>query len=147
MPRDTTPANHRELLAWQEAIKLVMLVYRETASFPLDERFGLTAQLKKSVVSIPANIAEGAARNSTRELVQFLGYASGSRAETDTHLEIASQLGFGRAGAEVFRQLERVGQLLTALRRSLQNRIGSEQLKPTHESRFTNHAPVKSDRP
>jgi four helix bundle protein len=121
------PANHRELLAWQEAIKLAVLVYGVTARFPREELFGLTAQLRKSAVSIPSNIAEGAARNSTKELVQFLGYASGSRAETDTHLEIASRLGFVRAGSEVFRQLERVGQLVTALRKSLQNRVENDQ--------------------
>jgi four helix bundle protein len=122
-----TPANHRELLAWQEAIKLAVLVYGETAGFPREELFGLTAQLRKSAVSISSNIAEGAARNSTKEWVQFLGYASGSRAETNTHLEIASRLGFVRACSEVFGQLERVGQLVTALRRSLQNRIESGQ--------------------
>jgi four helix bundle protein len=118
-----SPTNHRELLAWQEAIKLAVMVYGETAKFPREELFGMTAQLRKSAASIPANIAEGAARNSTKELVQFPGYASGSRAETDSHLEIAAQLGFVRVGAEVFRQLERVGQLLTALRRSLQDRL------------------------
>ena len=117
------PANHRELVAWQEAIKLVLLVYRETARFPREELFGLTAQLRKSAVSIPSNIAEGAGRNSTKELVQFLGYASGSRAEADSQLEIASQLGFVRADSEVFGQLERVGRLITALRKSLRNRV------------------------
>jgi len=123
----TAPANHRELLAWQEAIKLAVLVYEETARFPRVELFGLTAQLRKSVVSIPSNIAEGAARNSTKELVQFLGYASGSRAETDSQLEIATRLGFVRAGSEVFRQVERVGRLITALRKSLQNRVESSE--------------------
>ena len=122
------PTNHRELLAWQEAIKLAVMVYGETARFPREELFGLTAQLRKSAVSIPSNIAEGAARNSTKELVQFLGYASGSRAETDSHLEIASRLGFVRASSEVFKQLERVGQLVTALRKSLQNRVESGQI-------------------
>ena len=123
----TAPANHRELLAWQEAIKLAMLVYEETARFPREELFGLTAQLRKSAVSIPSNIAEGAARNSTKELVQFLGYASGSRAETDSQLEIATRLGFVREGSEVFRQVERVGRLITALRKSLQNRVESSK--------------------
>jgi four helix bundle protein len=121
----TAPANHRELLAWQEAIKLAVLIYGETARFPREELFGLTAQLRKSAISIPSNIAEGAARNSTKELVQFLGYASGSRAETDSHLEIASRLGFVRGGSDVFRQLERVGQSITALRKSLRNRVES----------------------
>jgi four helix bundle protein len=115
------PTNHRELVVWQEAIKLAVMVYRETARFPREELYGLTAQVRKSAASVPSNIAEGAARNSTRELVQFLGYASGSRAETDSHLEIASQLGFVRSDSEVIKQLERVGQLLTALRKSLKS--------------------------
>ena len=99
------------------------MVYTETAKFPREELYGLTAQIRKSAVSIPSNIAEGAARNSTREWVQFLGYASGSRAETDSHLEIALELGFVRANCELVGQLERVGQLVTALRKSLQSRL------------------------
>jgi four helix bundle protein len=118
----SAPGNHRDLLVWQEAIKLVVLIYRETAGFPREELYGLTAQVRKSAGSIPANIAEGAGRNSPKELIQFVGIASGSRAELDTHLEIAAQLGFIQTESPVFRQLERVGQLLTALRRSLQNR-------------------------
>ena len=115
------PPNHRRLLAWQEGIKLVVLVYRETAGFPREELYGLTSQIRKSAGSIPANLAEGAGRNSPRELLQFVGYACGSRAELDTHLEVAAQLGFLRAESPVFRQLENVGKLLTGLRRSLQN--------------------------
>jgi four helix bundle protein len=114
--------NHRKLVAWQKAIKLVRLVYRETAGFPRDEIFGLTSQLRRSAVSIPANIAEGAGRNSSRELAQFLGIASGSRAELDTHIEIALQLGFVRADSELFSQLARVGELLVGLRKSIVQR-------------------------
>jgi four helix bundle protein len=116
------PSDHRKLVAWQEAVNLVKLVYRETASFPRDEIFGLTSQLRRSAVSIPANIAEGAGRNSSRELAQFLGIASGSRAELDTHLEIALQLGFIRADSELFSQLARVGKLLVGLRKSIVQR-------------------------
>jgi len=114
--------DHRKLVAWQEAVKLVRLVYRETASFPRDEIFGLTSQLRRSAVSIPANIAEGAGRNSSRELAQFLGIACGSRAELDTHLEIALQLGFLQADSELFSQSARVGKLLVGLRKSIVQR-------------------------
>ena len=113
------PVNHRKLIAWQEAIRLVELIYRETASFPREEVYGLTSQLRRSAVSIPANIAEGAGRNSTKELAQFLGIASGSKAELDTHLEIATRLGFIRADSEVFELLNRVGRLLVGLRKSV----------------------------
>jgi len=112
--------NHRDLIAWQQAVSLVELVYRDTAGFPKQEAFGLVTQIRRSAVSIPANIAEGAGRSSLKELIQFLGIASGSKAELDTHLEIARRLGFIQKESAVFRQLERVGQLLTALRKSLQ---------------------------
>lgn len=115
-------SNHRELVVWQEAIKLVVLVYRETAGFPREELFGLMAQLNKSAGSIPSNIAEGAGRNSSKELIQYLGIASGSRAEVDTHLEVALQLGFIRPNSAVFGQSERVGKLLVGLRKSLRRR-------------------------
>jgi four helix bundle protein len=122
MRTDGELVEHRKLFAWQEAIKHVKLVYRETASFPRDEIFGLTSQLRRSAVSIPANIAEGAGRNSSRELAQFLGIASGSRAELDTHLEVALQLGFLRADSELFCQSVRVGKLLVGLRKSIAQR-------------------------
>jgi hypothetical protein len=100
--------------------------------------------VRKSAASVPSNIAEGAARTSTRELVQFLGYASGSRAETDSHLEIASQLGFVRSDSEVIKQLERVGQLLTALRKSLKKPFGRRA--GLVESQITNHASPGDER-
>lgn len=113
-------SNHRELVAWQEAIQLVEVVFRETARFPREELYGLAAQLRRSAVSIPSNIAEGAGRNTTRELVHFLGIASGSRSELDTQLVVAQRLGLIGAGSTVFEQLERVGKLLTALRKAVQ---------------------------
>jgi len=82
-------SNHRELIAWQEAVLLVEMVYRETAAFPREEVYGLSAQLRKCAISIPSNIAEGAGRNTSKELVQFLGIANGSRSELDTQLFIA----------------------------------------------------------
>ena len=119
------PTSHRDLLAWQEAIKLAVMVHGESAAFPREELYGLTLQLRKSAVSISSNIAEGAARNSTKELIQFLGYASGSRAETDSQLEIARQLGFLRTDSQVFKQVELVGKLVTALRKSLRHDEGN----------------------
>jgi four helix bundle protein len=116
-------SNHRELIAWQEAVLLVEMVYRETAAFPREEVYGLSAQLRKSAVSIPSNIAEGAGRNTSKELVQFLGIANGSRSELDTQLFIASRLGLIGTNSPIFVQLERVGQLLTALRKSVQSRL------------------------
>jgi len=66
---------HRELLVWQEAVELALLVYRLTNSFPKSELYGLTSQLRRAATSIPANIAEGAARTGTGELLHFLSFA------------------------------------------------------------------------
>src|SRR5688572_32323174 len=87
---------HRDLAAWQEAMKLVEIVYRDTTSFPKEETYCLTMQIKKSAISIPSNIAEGAARNTSGELLQFLGIACGSLAELETQLELSVRLGYLR---------------------------------------------------
>ena len=114
--------SHQDLVAWQEAIRLVEMIYRRTAAFPRREVFGLSAQLRRSAVSVPSNIAEGAGRNSPRELFQFLGVASGSLAELQTQLEIAMRLGYLDAQTECIGQASRVGKLLVGLRRSIKIR-------------------------
>jgi four helix bundle protein len=110
---------HRDLRVWQEAMKLVAAVYRETAAYPKDERYGLAIQTRRAAVSIPANIAEGAARNSTRELAQFLGIASGSLAELETEIELGVMLNYLPQDADIQEQVGRVGRLLHALRASV----------------------------
>jgi four helix bundle protein len=115
-------STHHQLLAWQEAMKLVELAYRDTKAFPKQEVFGLTAQIRRSAISVPSNIAEGAARKSCKELTQFLGIACGSLAEMQTQVELSARLGFLERNSELFSQLDRVGQLLTALRRSTRAR-------------------------
>ena len=89
-----TSTTHRDLHAWREAMSLVEIVYRATASFPRTEFFGLVNQIRRCAISIPSNIAEGAARNSTREWVQFLGVSCGSLSELETQLLIAQNLGY-----------------------------------------------------
>ena len=116
-----TPTTHRDLAAWREAMTLVEVIYRATASFPKEEALGLTAQIRRAAVSIPSNIAEGAARNSSGELMQFLGITCGSLAELETQLELAVRLGFLRADAESLIRTNRVGMLVRLLRKSLRN--------------------------
>ena len=110
---------HRNLLAWQEAMKLVGEIYRETAAYPKEERYGLVAQTRRAAVSVTANIAEGAGRNSRRELAHFLGLASGSLAEIETEIELGIMLGYLPQTPDLMRQVHRVGRLLTALRNSI----------------------------
>jgi len=88
-------SSHRSSVAWQKGMEIAKVVYDLTRSFPPDERFGLTNQLRRAAVSIPSNIAEGKGRQSTGELIQFLCIARGSTLEVQTQLELAVMLGFG----------------------------------------------------
>jgi four helix bundle protein len=88
----------RELVVWQRSIQLATLIYRLTQSFPREELYGLTSQLRRAAVSVSSNIAEGQGRLSSGEFRQFLGVARGSNFELQTQLEIARQLGLA-AGA------------------------------------------------
>ena len=118
---DTT-YTHRDLMAWQEAMKLAAAVYRETTAFPKHELYGLTSQTRRAAVSIPSNIAEGAGRNSTREWAQYLGVASGSLAELETQLELGVMLKYLPDNPGIIRQARRVGRLLSALRESIKHK-------------------------
>ena len=85
---------HKDLKAWQESMDLVVTIYKVTSKFPDEEKFGLITQLRRASVSVPSNIAEGSARKSNKEYIQFLYLALGSLAELDTQLEIAYKLEF-----------------------------------------------------
>lgn len=127
----------RELEVWQKAHALVLEVYRITGNFPERERFGITSQLRRAASSVPANIAEGFGRKSTRELLQFLAIANGSLEETRYFLILARDLRF--VASEQFQILDQygssVGQVLGALTRSLRNRTA---VVP-HGTRATGH--------
>jgi four helix bundle protein len=113
---------HRDLIAWQEAMNLVEVVYRKTEGFPTREVYGLTAQIRRAAISVPSNIAEGAARNSSREFFQYLGIATGSLAELETQLEISMRLGYLSDGADAVIHVHRVGRLVNALRNAFKIR-------------------------
>jgi four helix bundle protein len=83
---------HKKLDAWATAVELAQQIYKITDCFPDKEQFGLTIQLRRAAISIPSNIAEGAARRTKREFIQFLSIAKGSLSELDTQLELARRL-------------------------------------------------------
>lgn len=85
---------HRDLKVWNNSISLVTKVYKITNDFPREELFGLTSQIRRSAVSIPSNIAEGAARTSKKEFLNFLSIALGSSSELETQLIISKNLNF-----------------------------------------------------
>ena len=84
--------SHRDLVVWQKGIRLVTEVYRLSKRFPREELYGLTSQTRRAVVSVPANIAEGNRRSSTKDYANFLSIAHGSLMEVDTLIEVAVQL-------------------------------------------------------
>jgi len=112
--------SHRDLIAWQKSMDLVVLVYKATEGFPRHELYGLTSQIRRAASSIPANIAEGQGRRSKSEFRQFLGKARGSLLELDTHLELALRLTY-LTGA----QYDRINQNLTEVTRILNGLLRS----------------------
>ena len=113
--------DHKNLEAWKQAICLVEEVYKISATFPKQETYGLTSQLRRAAVSIPSNISEGAARNGRKEYSNFLGISLGSLAELETQLIIASRLGY----ADVKKQLTMIGHvrsLIIGLRNHVQTK-------------------------
>jgi len=87
--------NHRDLTVWQESVQLAVDCYKTTQGFPAPEQRGLAIQMRRAAVSIASNIAEGAARTSSKEFVQYLYIALGSASELDTQIEIARKTGLG----------------------------------------------------
>lgn len=85
---------YRELIVWQKAMDLVVATYRLVKLLPKDEAFALSSQMRRAVVSIPSNIAEGQSRSSTKEFANFLSIAKGSNAELETQIEVGVRLGF-----------------------------------------------------
>jgi len=113
---------YKDLLVWQKGMLLVKGIYRLTLSFPSDEKFGLTSQMRRAAVSIPSNIAEGQARRSTGEFIQFVSHAEGSVAELDTQLLIAVDLSYcsSSEAQTLFDLLLELRKMLNSLRRKLQ---------------------------
>ena len=87
--------SYKDLIAWQKSMELSILVYKLTDSFPKSEMFSLVNQIRRAVVSIPSNIAEGWARKGLGEYIQFLSIAYGSASEVETQLILSKKLGFG----------------------------------------------------
>jgi len=116
--------DHRKLRAFELADQLVIAVYRETMSFPKDEQFSLTAQMRRAAVSIPSNIVEGCARYSEADYLRFLDTAYGSTRELEYQVSIAVRLGFLEhpPGLSLASLCEETGKVLHGLIRSMRGR-------------------------
>jgi len=110
---------HQELIAWRGAVALVKEVYRASGSFPLEDLSGLTSQIRRTAVAIPATIAEGSAQASKKAFLQFLGMATGQLAALETHVAIARELGYLREGEKLSGLIEDVAKLVAGLTRAV----------------------------
>src|SRR3954467_5969518 len=91
---ETKAQNYKDLVVWQKGIAVAKAIYQLTSKFPPEERFGIVAQMRRAAISILSNIAEGQARHTTGEFIQFISYAEGSTAELETQLVLRVELGF-----------------------------------------------------
>jgi four helix bundle protein len=116
--------DYKDLQVWQKSMELAKEIYELTLSFPVAEKYGLISQMRRAAVSVPSNIAEGQARNTTGEFIQFISHAEGSLAELDTQLRLAQLLGLCRqidVGGISARIVE-LQKMLKSLRRNLSSR-------------------------
>ena len=124
MGNESRAKNYRDLVAWQRAMDLVEVVYELAKRFPQDELYGLTSQVRRAVVSVPSNIAEGEGRNSPNDFARFLSIANGSLREVETQLFIAVRLDY-LANDDITNAIslcEETGRIINGLKRNLQQR-------------------------
>jgi len=114
--------SYKELIVWQKSLQLVKQVYFLTKSFPRDEIYGLTSQMRRAAVSIPANIAEGQKRKNTKEFLQFLRIANGSASELETEILISKDL-YPDDYANIDSLLEEVVKMLGGLITKLESKV------------------------
>lgn len=123
---------YKDLKVWQKAMQLAKQVYLLTATFPANEQYGLSSQLKRAAVSVPSNIAEGASRKSTRDYIRFLNIAYGSLAETETQVILSQELGFTKIESVngLLPMIDEVQKMLSGLRSSLKEKLSETAQYP-----------------
>jgi four helix bundle protein len=121
MTETAKPRHYKDLLIWQRGMGLAKFIYRLTAKFPSEERYGLTSQLRRAAVSVPSNIAEGQARQGTKEFVQFLSHAQGSLAELETQLLLSIELDFAQKSDvdHLLQEIDELQKMIVGLKRKL----------------------------
>ncbi len=112
--------SYRDLIVWQKSIDLVVLIYKFTDTFPEGEKFGLTSQMRRAVISIPSNIAEGKYRGTQKDFRHFITLAFGSGGELETQLEIAKRLHLGTKD-----ELDQIDELLLQVMKMLNKLMAS----------------------
>lgn len=114
---------HHKLEVWKRSISFVTEIYKITTKYPSEEKFGLMSQMRRAAVSIPSNISEGAARNSNKEFINFLGIAQGSAAELETQIQISQNLEYinSEQSKGLLQELDEISRMILGLQRSLKS--------------------------
>ena len=115
--------DYKDLIVWQKAIDLTLLIYKLTQEFPKSEIYGLTSQMRRASISVASNIAEGYGKSSKGEYLLYLGHARGSNFEVQTQLVLAEELGFGSATARC--AVDNLSQEVSRMLVSLMRKLGS----------------------
>ena len=125
--REKQIKSYKDLLVWQKAYDLALKVYKLTSAFPAHEKYALVQQIRRATVSIPSNIAEGNTRNHSKEYVQFLYVALGSKSEVETQLMLAKDLGYITAEdhESSLVRLSEIGKMLNGLISVLKGRVSN----------------------
>ncbi len=133
MKGGTEVRSYRDLIVWQRAVDLTVMIYEISSRLPKSEVYGLTSQLRRSAVSIAANIAEGHARETTRDYLRFLSIAGGSLSETETHLILCERLGLlPRSTVKpAMEAADELGRMLRSMKSALTDKIVAEAREPS----------------
>ncbi len=126
-------ASYRDLKVWQSATDMVQGVYLITEQFPNSETYGLSSQMRRAAISVPSNIAEGHARDSTKEYLRFISVAMGSLAELETQFLLSERLNYLEAGVlnKFLEQASEIGRMLRSLQRALKAKLKPQSLAPS----------------
>ncbi len=139
--------SYRDLVVWQKSMRLVTDIYKMTDNFPKAEVFGLTSQLKRAVVSVSSNIAEGQGRDSIKEFIRHLSIAYGSLMEAETQVQIAANLSYinQMEADKSFQQTAEIGRMMNGLTRSLRKSITDNRQPATGNGSATDNRQPTAD--
>lgn len=129
--------DHKDLIVWQKSMELTRIIYTLTKRFPQGEIFGLTNQIRRAVVSIPSNIAEGFGRNSDKQFIHFLKIAKGSAAELETQLLISRDLSYltAKDAKSTLALYDEIARMLGALIRNIEKRVEKDRARNEKQGR------------
>jgi four helix bundle protein len=113
---------HHDLIVWKESVELVKEIYDLTANFPKEEIYSLTSQIRRSAISVPSNIAEGAARTTNKEFINFLSISRGSLSVLETHIIIAKKIGYLDNASQIMETINKIFALINGLINSVKKR-------------------------